>query len=1794
MELIHVNQSKCDCVAFHCCSMKKIQNYRMDVKKCSGMLKLSLIGLLILFQISFVSSFDIHISENDPGGTVLFNATQGENWSYDIDAFSSKHTMPYIQLDFSSGIVYLKQQPKCSKINNNILEFRIISRHRILNFITNRTLTPVKVFLEGENCRHFNSWKSQRLKLDGTHYIVTHSEINRCIPAGQHIISLLDFIPDIYQKCSISVDIPRTSDYTVNPNSLQIKTLLTRCFFSSEISLAFNVLFSCPNHHTFFVPYEVIIHPKDTQNYSALLRKSRRSRRAVVNNAPVFDETVYVRHVKEDQASGIIVETITAHDADQGDEGIITYTMIPERDERSLSMFAINPTTGTVNTTKRLDRELIEVHYFQIIASDHGRDVKTGSTSLKIIVDDVNDHAPQFEQKHYIRNISENQEVFTDSNILTVRATDLDVEENADIRYSFVNPTNDFMIDPLRGIITNLVKLDRETKSKYQLVVQAIDQGEISTRKTSSATVDINILDVNDNKPQFSQASYVVSVREDIDITNQPVILNVTATDRDEGSNKEIRYSLTGNVMQTFIIDSLTGQIHVIKSLDYEQFPKYRLTVRAEDSGNPSQKNSTNILVQVIDVNDNAPQFHGHIYQESVDENAPLQTPVVQLLAFDLDSGLNKEISYSIIDKPVDMPFEINEKSGWVSTTGKLDREKSQKYEFKVKASDNGANVLTATTSVVITVRDINDNAPIFKPRFYETTLSEDSRIGSPVITVTAIDKDEGDNGHVIYDISGGNTGRTFQISTSNNMGVITLQKNLDARIQNRYALSVTAQDPDGNLDTTEVFINISDTNRFQPEFQGIPYQFSVDEDVNVSTSVFKVFALDKDRGENADITYSFLGVVSDFSIDANTGEIRIIQALDRETGPAYTLTVTARDNGNPAQSDTTDIDIIVRDINDNKPEFSEVVYTGTVKEDILVGRRVIQITAKDRDKGPNGQIYYTFTGGSDGNGDFNIDRALGVIRVAKELDRERIANYNLVALAVDEGEPRLSTSVHIKLKVEDVNDNRPKFEADTIEVGVLENSPIGTTLAKITAEDPDEGVNALVEYKFVGGADADLFDLVGRRGDPATIITRTDLDYESDKKQYEIIIRAASDTQFSTATILVNVQDVNDNPPILKDFTIIFNNYADTFPSTSIGRIPAFDPDETDRHRLEYRFISGNGANLLHLNTTSGRGEITLDPRLNSDVPRNGTFVVSVSDGKNTVRATCRLYVRLITRDMLLNSVTIRLDKMTQTAFLSPLFRFFTDALATILKTEKDNIFIINVQDDTDVTAQILNVTVSVRQTVKMIQGSSVDVFYSSSYLQEHIYLQRVPLANLSTLQVLPFDDNLCMMEPCTDFEDCKSTLVFGSAPPFIMSDTMLFRPIHPENGYRCVCPQGFIGMNATIFCDTEVDLCYSHPCLNDGECFQEENGYTCICKNNFEGKNCEVNTTAKFDVLSCPNDMCQSPSYCIPLIQGGFRCQGCPEDENYDKFCRLRTRSFSRGSSLTFPSLRKRHRFVVELSFATQEKNGLLFYNGRFNEKHDFISLEIADGQVTFSFSLGGSITSVFPYVEGGVSNGQWWKVKVEYLNRQATVTVGENCDTEISVRYGQTLGNYSCAARAVHILHEKCKNPVVFCHRFLDLTGPLQIGGLPGLPTAFQVKSRNYVGCIGDFYIDKVLLDLNTSVADLGTEKGCPPKIEQCKSSPCKFGGTCKEGWNTFMCNCPEKTGGKDCSQVIESSKELDGTGYLEYSNLNTPPVNFPWYNSLAFRTRSYNGTLMQIILSQGEVRIQLLDGNVIYGG
>uniref|UniRef100_A0AAR2KET1 Cadherin, EGF LAG seven-pass G-type receptor 3 n=1 Tax=Pygocentrus nattereri TaxID=42514 RepID=A0AAR2KET1_PYGNA len=1506
-------------------------------------------------------------------------------------------------------------------------------------------------------------------------------------------------------------------------------------------------------------------------NVAASVSPVGRSRRAA-NRHPHFPQYNYQVQVAENQPPGTSVISMLAEDPDAGEAGRLSYSMAPLMNSRSMDYFHIDPITGLITTTHILDREHMDLHYFRVTTTDHGSPRLSATTMVAITVSDRNDHSPIFEQTEYRETIRENVE--EGYPILQLRATDLDSPSNANIRYRFVGESaasarSAFEIDPRSGLITTRGIVDREVNERYTLQVEASDQGREPGPRSATVSVHITVLDENDNVPQFSQKRYVVAVREDVRPHSE--ILRVSASDEDKDGNAAVHYNIiSGNSRGQFAIDSVTGEIQVVAPLDYETEREYTLRLRAQDNGRPPLSNNTGIVsVQVTDVNDNPPIFVSTPFQATVLESAPIGHSILHIQAIDTDSGDNARLEYRLTGTGTDTPFVINAATGWVTVSSELDRESVEHYFFGVEARDYGAPPLSATASVTITVMDVNDNRPEFLQKEYFVRLNEDAAVGTSVVSVTAVDRDV--NSAVTYQITGGNTRNRFAISTAGGSGLLSLALPLDYKQERRYVLTVTASDRTLH-DTCQVHVNITDANTHRPVFQSAHYSISVNEDRPPGSTVVVISASDEDVGENARITYFLEDNIPQFRIDPSTGAITLQAELDYEDQMTYTLAITARDNGIPQKSDTTYVEVNVNDVNDNAPQFLSPRYQGGVSEDAPPFTSVLQISATDRDAHANGRVQYTFQNGEDGDGDFTIEPTSGIVRTVRRLDRESVPFYELTAFAVDRGVPPQRTPVHIQVSVMDVNDNAPVFPADDFEVQVKENSAVGSVVAQITATDPDEGPNAQIMYQIVEGNIPEIFQMDIFSGELTSLI---DLDYET-RNEYVIVVQATSAPLVSRATVRIRLVDQNDNRPEMQDFQIIFNNFvsnrSNTFPSGVIGRVPAHDPDVTDR--LYYTIDRGNELHLLLLNHTSG--EIRLSRKLDNNRPLVAPMLITVTDGVHSISAQCVLRVLIITEDMLSSSVTVRLQNMSQEHFLSPLLSHFLEGVSSVLSVAPDDVFVFNIQPDAE-AERVLNVSFSAA-----LPGGH---FFPSEALEEQLYLNRPRLNML----VLPFDDNVCLREPCQNYMKCISVLRFNSSAPFISSPSMLFRPIHPIAGLRCRCPPGFTG----DYCEIEINLCYSNPCLNGGVCARREGGYTCICREDYTGERCE------FDRRSghCVAGVCRNGGTCRELSGGGFRCE-CPAGGYERPYCTVTTRSFPPKSFIMFRGLRQRFHLSISLSFATLENSGLLFYNGRFNEKHDFLALEILDGQVVLKYSTGESSTQVSPYLPGGVSDGNWHTVHIHYYNKPKRSVSGEvqgpsdekvavvsvdDCDTAIALRFGVQLGNYSCAAQGKQSSSKKS----------LDLTGPLFLGGVPNVPDNFPFGTREFIGCMKDLHIDNRPVDMAGYVANNGTLSGCSAKLPFCKSNPCQNGGTCRVSWETFSCDCPLGFGGKDCSHVMPHPHRFLGNSALWWDLKNDVTISTPWYLGLVFRTRAKEGVLLQAQAEQyTHLIFQLTAGQLVF--
>ncbi|KAK6640052.1 hypothetical protein RUM43_008329 [Polyplax serrata] len=1785
---------------------------------------------LITTLVAHAWAYLILIPETTSQGTIIFNSTLtklGRSRVYSLNAHKNGYFVKkLLGVDATSGEVFTKQKLDCTGVwypniftiyvdsvlqpeeipnkrrsarnnrdfwsfvhalqkNNDpdLAELKESSRHKKQPLGVKYFSMPLRIFIIGHGCNgedisnpllepqeHHQSILSDKIaeaknwisESFASFAMPSESEYSKiCLKRSQFVNSISAFLPKTILSGICEVKYLGVSDprFVIETSVGDLVAAYDFCILEPLWKISIFLDLSCYGNSGVISSMEhqlKIIYHHEQLNDTEI---AHRVRRELKNQSPYFDQALYVASVIEEKAPGIPVITLRAKDPENSS---ITYSMSSLIDSRSQGMFGIDEKSGVVTTLTKLDRELFDLHYFRVIATDDSFPPRSGSTTLQVNVIDANDHNPVFESDSYEAAVRESVAIGTI--IITVRATDQDVNKNAEIEYSFKNPQDEFSIDGKTGVVTTRKTLDREITAHYVLTVVASDSPPIGERRRTSALLNVKVLDDNDNYPQFTERAYTVTIPEDTDATHSPIIATVKATDADEGKNAAIRYVIIGgNTQAQFLIDSLTGDVFLAKPLDYEAIRNYRLVIRAQDGGNPSKSNTTQLMINVKDVNDNEPRFYSSLFQESVLESVPPGYSIVKVQAYDSDESANVALKYSLSERdefgtPIaELPLAIDQNTGWIQTTRELDREGTSKYQFQVVVEDGGTPSKSATASVIINVQDVNDNDPLFNPKIYEVVVSEQDPPGTLVASVTATDPDE--NSRLHYEINNGNLRGRFSITSQNNRGLITIAHPLDYRQDKRYILTVSATDSGGRSDIATVYVNVSDANNYSPVFENAPYTAQVFEDAPVGTTVLVVQASDSDVGQNAQITYSLTSgadfSADSFSINPQTGAVVTTKVLDRETVSSYLLTVTARDGGVPSLSDTTDVEITVKDVNDNAPVFSSAMYTGVVSEDALVGTSVLQVQATDIDSGLNGRIKYSFNPPGSNvieENSFAIDATLGVIRTFKNLDRESVANYSLKVYAIDRGTPSLYSIATVSIKVEDVNDSPPVFESEKLVLYIPENSPIGSTVGEIRAKDPDEGPNAVIQYSIIGGEDSNSFSLVTRPGwDKAEILTTVDLDYESPRKKFEMIVRAASPPLRNDVKVEIMVTDVNDNAPLLKDFQIVFNNFRGCFSNGVIGSIPAFDADVSDQ--LHYRILSGNNANLIMLNESSG--EITLSPQLNTNVPKLASMEVLVSDGINEVKATMSLFVRLITEEMLYSSVTVRLSDMTEKAFLSPLLGFFVDALAAVIPCPREYIYLFSVQDEVDVDSKILKVSFSARRP-----DVTGEEFYTPQYLKERVYLNRAILARLSTVHVLPFDDNLCVKEPCLNYEHCLTVLKFGNASGFISSDTVLFRPIYPVSTFVCQCPHGFTGSREHYLCDTEVDLCYSNPCQNGAKCMRKEGGYSCVCRDGYAGQYCEID----LNLGTCQTGVCNA-GVCTPNDRGkGFQCH-CFGSEVHT------TKNFP-GAGRTVGKARITNKIPL-----SESQNGLLLYNGRYNEKHDFIALEIMNGSVQFSFSLGTNISRTTVSIPGGVNDGNWHTLTLSYFNKTGVISL-DDCDVQLALKKGTLLGKkWACANSTTQVLSSKCAVFTETCHRFLDLTGPLQLGGLPSLPTDFQVANKDFEGCISDLHIDHKFIDLNSFVADNGTIPGCYQKKNFCSSNPCKNAGKCSEGWGTYICECKEGHGGKDCSEVTKSSWRFRGDGILAYNPL-LRPIQLPWINSVSLKTLQRDAFVMSIQVGQ----------------
>nr|XP_060630158.1 protocadherin alpha-5-like isoform X5 [Anolis sagrei ordinatus] len=583
--------------------------------------------------------------------------------------------------------------------------------------------------------------------------------------------------------------------------------------------------------------------------------------------------------------------------------------------------FEVNVQNGILFVNSRIDREelcakipICMVHLEVIL------DKPLKVFHVEVEIKDINDNAPIFPASEQILMIPESR--LLDSSFPLEGASDDDIGSNSHLSYR-ISPNEYFTLDVQdsekhgESLVLVLRKfLDREAIQVYHLLVTATDAGK--PEQTGTAKLTINVLDANDNAPLFNQSVYQVKLFENA--TKGALLISLNATDLDEGINKDITYSIRSVNPQSLgalvNLDPNNGQIRLTAEIDFESMRVGEIRIEATDKGTLPMKGHCKVLIEVLDVNDNAPEISVSSLSVPVPEDSLLGTVVALVSISDKDFGANGQVSCSLW--PPGLPFKLlsnfkNYYSLVLSET--LDREQVTEYRLLVMAQDQGEPLLSTSTSLVVPVSDINDNAPTFTQASYTIFVNENNPPGAHIFTVSASDPDMAENALISYWIDETLWPLSSYISVHSESGKLYALQPLDYEEMKLLEFQVRAKDAGmpslcGNV-TVQVFV--VDVNDNSPAVSApVDTLATLMVPITAGHVVGKIHALDADSGYNAWLRYELHDAThGPWRIGLYSGEISTTQTLDEAEGNTIqNILVLIKDHGKPALSVTATFSI--------------------------------------------------------------------------------------------------------------------------------------------------------------------------------------------------------------------------------------------------------------------------------------------------------------------------------------------------------------------------------------------------------------------------------------------------------------------------------------------------------------------------------------------------------------------------------------------------------------------------------------------------------------------------------------------------------------------------------------------------------------------------------------------------------------------------------------------------------------------------------------------------------------------
>ncbi|KRX97335.1 Protocadherin Fat 1, partial [Trichinella pseudospiralis] len=1415
------------------------------------------------------------------------------------------------------------------------------------------------------------------------------------------------------------------------------------------------------------------------------------------------------------------------------------------------------------------------------LAVDGGRPSLNSTLTVEIRLLDVNDQVPRF-----------------------LLAVDLDAEPfNKLLRYYIVNVDHADAWSLFKMVNGSLYLSDA-----FQWKFVFTDTTGTEQRRVFKLTLEVTDGKYSDQTQVWINFEQTDKNRRRCCVSDDHVIELAVEENMPVGT---VIYNLTGNCAATTTVDDSglrggakhfvvnSNAIVIAEQTDRELVDRHLFYLRSDE--NSSLLCQSMFVVNVIDVNDNEPVFKRPVYEISMPEHENVTYPafVVQVHAVDRDLGPAGRVRYKL-QSDWDGLFMIDENSGVLTVNEPLDREQQHEYSIAVLAEDcgheTGAKSLSAQCSVLLTVLDINDNAPEFTELVYKAKVPENARLGDQVIVVKAFSRDVGLNGEIVYEL------------LSNNDGRRSAQWKIPFAIDSQTG---TAVDHERNVtEFASVTIVVLDINDNWPQFDQSTYSASLPEDSPIGCSVMQLRATDLDQGDNALLTFRLITVQSlsaeprqhgeeekeksKFKIQSSTGLIQLSDTLDFERCSSYLLEVECRDSGTLSKASTVRVLVSVLDVNDNGPVFTPE-NTFTIYEDnYSVGQVIGQLSATDLDTVSRGKLRYglLYAAGQLEQLLFTLNaHEQGILRVGTAMDQQLgrwLPEYRLQAFvndglfssrtefvfqveAYDFGKPSRSALATVTVDLVDVNEHPPTVLDCNTTTTVHVKRPLvsGMVLHSLTVDDLDNQLDQQPKFHFQLLVDHDhsnknnissLFRIDPDQGILQLVAPTLDNDH------YVVRVKVSDNGEPILSTICqleIRLAEESKHRPTVEDFHCELWTHVGEFSGGVIGQLRASDQDPLDKLTFSLQ------QQLTSVVQQQQQGDNTLfnvdpnDGRLlaSADLISAGSYMsnVSVFDGKYSSFAKMTVEVHHISREMLNSAVTLQvmIAKDGQ-RFLQQSLKRLARFLAKLIGVRVKYVHIFSVQPssvgeefDDDIGQQNNNnIVIRVRSGQMLdllvaIQKSKQE-FYKPSLISDRLVRKAGEMASVSGMGRVKVVRAACSRVECQNGAKCRDVLLIDDAGPVtLLTDGFSFvSPMHRQTA-ECLCLAGFGG----IYCNQKIDKCASNPCQAGRVCIADHTstGYHCACP------------FGNDDLLNCHPSNCRSPTTCtgnLMLSFGGNGFVWFAMDSSFDYYMDVQM------------EVKTSIRFAV-----------LLFSKGR----NDFHQLEIKNGFLQYRFDFGSGQAIVRSSVV--LSDGHWHVVRLLKRDRQVSLTVDEK-QNRLQLSGSSSVLNFFNRGSHLYVGAEvidtgnrsSLKNAFLGCIRGLVINGEAkQVSNNAGVELFGNVQLGTCSNGEDDDEHDDDDDDddesyrqyppsplsphLNRQQVEEGKVHGacsiqpclnggscvgrgsfgftclCPARYfgtyceidrTPCLSSPCQNGATCINLFNDFQCRCAKLFIGRTCSE------------------------------------------------------------------